>query len=63
LVVDPGDERGLADAIYRVLEDPAAAGRASATATESAQAFSLESLVHSIDDLYRRLLAPEDAVR
>jgi glycosyltransferase involved in cell wall biosynthesis len=64
-VVDAGDERGLADAIYRVLEDPGAAGRASAASAESAQAFSLEALVHSIDDLYRRLLAPSagEAVR
>ena len=61
LIVDPGDERGLADAICRVLEDPAAAGRARAAGAESAQAFSLEALVDGIDHLYRGLLAAEHA--
>jgi glycosyltransferase involved in cell wall biosynthesis len=56
-VVDPHDERGLAHAVTRVLGDPAVSIRAAAAAAESAQAFSLESLVRGIDDLYRRLLA------
>jgi glycosyltransferase involved in cell wall biosynthesis len=57
-VVDPCDEGGLADAVSRVLEDAAAPGRAAAASAETAQAFSLESLVRGIDKLYRRLLAP-----
>ena len=55
-VVDPCDERGLADAVTRVLEDAGAAERAAAASAESAQAFSLDSLLAAIDDLYRRLL-------
>lgn len=55
--VDPGDERGLADAVLHVLTTPSVAQRAAAGRMESAQAFSLESLVRRIDELYRRLLA------
>jgi len=56
-VVDPGDEQGLADAVSHVLTNPAVAQRAAAAATQSADAFSLESLVRRIDGLYRRLLS------
>ena len=56
-VVDPGDEQGLADAVSRAIDDPAVAREAAAAAPESAQAFSLDSLVDRIDELYRRLLA------
>ena len=59
-VVDPEDEQGLVDAVARVLATPAVAERAAAAAGESAQAFSLESLVDHIDELYRRLLAPHE---
>ncbi len=59
-VVDPEDEQGLADAVARVLATPAVAERAAAAAGESAQAFSLESLVGHMDELYRRLLAHHD---
>jgi glycosyltransferase involved in cell wall biosynthesis len=55
-VVDPSDERGLADAVSHVLADPGVAERAAAGGAESAQAFSLDALVRGIDELYRGLL-------
>jgi len=55
-VVDAHDERGLADAVTRALNGGAAAGRPAAPGTESVQAFSLDSLVSAIDELYRGLL-------
>lgn len=62
-VVDPSDEQGLADAVLRAIGDPTVARRAAAGAAESARAFSLDSLVGSIDELYRRLLGPRAATR
>lgn len=59
LIVDRHDERGMADAIARVLDDAGAAARAAAAGAEVARAFSLEALVDRIDGLYRDLLHPE----
>jgi glycosyltransferase involved in cell wall biosynthesis len=56
-VVDPGDERGMAAALSRVLDEPAVAERARAGSTEVVRSFSLDALVDRVDALYRRLLA------
>jgi glycosyltransferase involved in cell wall biosynthesis len=58
-VVEPGDERGLAVAIARVLDDQAVAARAGAAAAEVVQLFSLDGLVDRLDGLYRRLLSSQ----
>jgi glycosyltransferase involved in cell wall biosynthesis len=55
-VVDPGDERGMAIAVARVLDDAAVAERAAAASAEVVHAFSLDALVAGLDELYRRLL-------
>ena len=55
-VVEPGDERGMADAVSRVLDDATIAARAQTAREEVARAFSLDALVERIDDLYLRLL-------
>ncbi len=58
-VVDPGDERGMADAVSRILDDGAAAVRAGTAGAEVARDFSLQTLVGRIDRLYRELLGSE----
>jgi glycosyltransferase involved in cell wall biosynthesis len=55
-VVDPRDERAMATAVSRVLDDASAAERALAGSSEVARTFSLEALVRRVDELYRRLL-------
>jgi glycosyltransferase involved in cell wall biosynthesis len=55
-VVEQGDERGMADAVARVLDDTTITGRTRAVSDEVARAFSLDRLVDQIDELYRRLL-------
>ena len=59
LVVDRFDERGMADAISRVLDDGTAATRASAAGSGVARDFSLDALVERVDGLYRGLLHTE----
>ncbi len=56
IVVDPADERGMAVALSRLLDDDAAAQRAAAVSTEVARTFSLDALVDRMDELYRGLL-------
>ena len=56
-VVDPDDEHGMALAVSRALDDPSVGERAQAGRDRVSQAFSLDSLVSTIDELYGRLLA------
>jgi glycosyltransferase involved in cell wall biosynthesis len=57
-VVDPRDDRAMATALSRVLDDASAAERALAGSSEVARTFSLEALVERVDGLYRGLLRP-----
>jgi glycosyltransferase involved in cell wall biosynthesis len=56
LVVDRDDERGMALAVSRVLDDATVAERAAAARADVVRAFSLDSLVRRLDQLYVRLL-------
>lgn len=56
VLVEPDDERGLADAVLRVLDDTDLGLRTKANGDRMAQAFGLEQLVSRVDALYRRLL-------
>jgi glycosyltransferase involved in cell wall biosynthesis len=58
-VVEPGDERALAVAVAKALDDHAVAARAAAAADEVARVFSLDGLVARLDGLYRQLLSPQ----
>jgi glycosyltransferase involved in cell wall biosynthesis len=55
-VVEPGDERGMATAVARALDDGAVIERAQTARAEVSRAFSLEALAERVDELYRRLL-------
>lgn len=55
-VVQPDDERGMANALSRVLDDGTVTERAQANRDEVVRAFSLDALVEHLDELYRRLL-------
>ena len=55
-VVEPGDERAMANALAWVLDDRSVTERARAARDDMARAFSLDALVDQIDELYRRLL-------
>lgn len=61
LVVEPGDETGIADAVLRVLDDVDLQRRARDGRDHVAQAFGLDELVRRLDSLYRHLLARRDA--
>lgn len=53
-----GDENGLAEAVFRLLNDFDGAARLAAAGREHVfQSFSLDQLVERIDELYRELLA------
>jgi glycosyltransferase involved in cell wall biosynthesis len=56
LVVDGDDERGMARAVWTLLDDVNVANRAAAASADVVRAFSLDSLVRRIDELYRGLL-------
>jgi glycosyltransferase involved in cell wall biosynthesis len=56
-VVEPGDERALALAVAKALDDHTVAARAAAASNEVVRAFSLDGLVDSLDELYRQLLS------
>ena len=55
-VVDSDDERAIATAVSRVLDDPLVAAQAAAAAGDVARSFSLDALVGQLDRLYRSLL-------
>jgi glycosyltransferase involved in cell wall biosynthesis len=59
-VVDPSDERGMAMAVSRVLDDATLAERARAGSHEVVRDFSLDALVEQVDTLYRQLLRASD---
>jgi glycosyltransferase involved in cell wall biosynthesis len=56
LVVDPNDERAMAAAVARMLDDPTAGELARAASHEVVRTFSLDALVERVDTLYRQLL-------
>jgi glycosyltransferase involved in cell wall biosynthesis len=56
LLVEPGDETAMADAVARVLDDAVLADRTQAGRADVARAFSIDALVGRIDELYLRLL-------
>jgi glycosyltransferase involved in cell wall biosynthesis len=56
LVVDPNDERAMATAVARVLDDATVGERARAGSHEVVRTFSLDALVERVDTLYRELL-------
>jgi glycosyltransferase involved in cell wall biosynthesis len=62
-VVDPSDERGMAIAVSRLLDDPTVRERAAATSAEVMRAFALDALVGRVDRLYRRVLGSGTALR
>ncbi len=58
LVVPPGDAEALADAVLRVLVDPALAARLGAAGQRRAREhFSLEAMLGALDSLYRSRLS------
>jgi glycosyltransferase involved in cell wall biosynthesis len=57
LVVDTADERGMAAAIGRLLDDPPLAARFGRAGAGHAGGFTVDRLVERIDGLYRDLLA------
>jgi glycosyltransferase involved in cell wall biosynthesis len=56
-VVDADDDRGLAKAVGRILDDQNLARAMGSAGEAHAAAFSLETLVERVDGIYRRLLA------
>jgi glycosyltransferase involved in cell wall biosynthesis len=56
-VVDRSDERGMAIAVSRLLDDATVREQAAAGSAEVVRAFALDALVGRMDQLYRRLLA------
>jgi glycosyltransferase involved in cell wall biosynthesis len=58
-VVEPGDERALAVAVSKALDDQTVVAQAAGAAGEVARVFSLDGLVDRVDELYRRLLSPQ----
>jgi glycosyltransferase involved in cell wall biosynthesis len=58
LLVDPGDEAGLAAAIRRLLDDPEAARRMGEAARERRRSeFTVDVMVRRFESLYERLMA------
>lgn len=58
LLVRPGDAPALADALRRVLDEPALAARLVASGDERAAGFSMDHLADVYVDLYQRVLGP-----
>ncbi|MEY2711092.1 MAG: phosphatidylinositol alpha-mannosyltransferase [Actinomycetota bacterium] len=61
LLVEPGDERALADAIARVMVDPRLSARLVATGADGAAQYSMDALADRYVDLYERALRMEEA--
>jgi glycosyltransferase involved in cell wall biosynthesis len=58
LLVAPGDSRGIADAVGRLLDNPSLAGRLGQSARQLIKdRFSVDRMVRSTEDLYTELLA------
>ncbi|MFN2588787.1 MAG: glycosyltransferase family 4 protein [Actinomycetota bacterium] len=57
-LVPPGDAQGLAQALRRVLDDPAAAARMRAAGAEVAARFDWGRLAPRVEQLYEKALAP-----
>ena len=56
LMVPPGDEQALADALARVLDDPALAARLGAAGRERALGYDWSRVTDQVLDVYARLL-------
>jgi starch synthase len=56
LLTPPGDPRALADALLRLLDDPALAAKMGAAGRERAGAFGARKMVEDIAALYEALL-------
>ena len=61
LLVQPGDERALADAIARVMVDPRLSARLVAAGADRAAQYSMDALADRYVDLYERALRMEEA--
>jgi glycosyltransferase involved in cell wall biosynthesis len=62
LLVPPRDPRALADAVLRLLGDPALAGRLGEAARRRVESqFTLEQMVSRMQELYDQLLARKQA--
>ncbi|UCH20133.1 MAG: glycosyltransferase family 4 protein [Deltaproteobacteria bacterium] len=62
LLVPPGDDRALADAILRLIKYPQAAKAMGQNGKAFCQRFSVESMIEKIDALYTRLL-PKSCIK
>jgi phosphatidylinositol alpha-mannosyltransferase len=58
LLVPPGDPQALAEAVGRVLDDPALAGRLAAAGRSRAASFDWPHVADRIEQVYRSVLAP-----
>jgi phosphatidylinositol alpha-mannosyltransferase len=61
LLVEPGDERALADAVARAMVDPRLSARLVAAGADRAAQYSMDALADRYVDLYERALRMEEA--